>query len=94
MHDGNFGAPATTFDHSLDEPDHLDGFGGSAPVVVDDVDEKPSSVPSRVFQLDHLQLSPMDDTDVATIAAAAVAHIPSDSMASASQRTGQLGFAG
>ena len=85
LHDGNFGAPATTFDHSLDGTDHLDGFGGSTPAAVDDIDEKPSSAPSRVFQLDHLQLSPMDDSDVATIAAAAVAHIPSDSMASAAR---------
>jgi two-component system chemotaxis response regulator CheB/chemosensory pili system protein ChpB (putative protein-glutamate methylesterase) len=85
LHDGNFGAPATTFDHSLDGPDHLDGFGGNTPVIVDDLDEKPSSAPSRVFQLDHLQLSPMDDAEVATIAAAAVAHIPSDSMASAAR---------
>jgi chemosensory pili system protein ChpB (putative protein-glutamate methylesterase) len=84
LHDGNFGAPvARSDDHSLDGPDHLDGFDESTPSTVGDMDEKPSSAPSRVFQLDHLQLSSMDDTEVATIAAAAVAHIPSGSMASA-----------
>jgi chemosensory pili system protein ChpB (putative protein-glutamate methylesterase) len=81
LHDGNFGTPAATSDDdSLDGLDHLDGFTEPAPSAVDDTDDKPSSAPSRVFQLDHLQLSPMDDAEVATIAAAAVAHIPSDSM--------------
>ncbi len=84
LHDGNFGVPAATSeDDSLDGLDHLDGFAQGTPSAVNDADEKPSSAPSRVFQLDHLQLSPMDDADVATIAAAAVANIPSDSMASA-----------
>ncbi len=84
LHDGNFGVPAATSeDDSLDGLDHLDGFAQGTPSAVNDTDEKPSSAPSRVFQLDHLQLSPMDDADVATIAAAAVANIPSDSMASA-----------
>jgi chemosensory pili system protein ChpB (putative protein-glutamate methylesterase) len=86
LHDGNFGAPAAASDDdSLDGLDHLDGFAKSAPSAVDDMVEKPSSAPSRVFQLDHLQLSPMDDTDVPTMAAAAVANIPSDRMASAAR---------
>ncbi|MFZ0869273.1 MAG: chemotaxis protein CheB [Rhodanobacter sp.] len=86
LHDGNFGVPAAvSADHSLDGLDRLDGFDESTPSAVDDLVEKPSSAPSRVFQLDHLQLSPMDDAEVATIAAVAVAHIPSDSMASAAR---------
>jgi chemosensory pili system protein ChpB (putative protein-glutamate methylesterase) len=81
LHDGNFGAPAARLDaHPLDGLDVLEDIDVRAPSIVDEIVEKPSSAPSRVFQLDHLQLSPMDDTDVATIAAAAVAHIPSDSM--------------
>jgi chemosensory pili system protein ChpB (putative protein-glutamate methylesterase) len=86
LHDGNFGVPAATpQDYPLDGLDDLDGFDESAPSTVDDMVEKPSGAPSRVFQLDHLQLSPMDDADVATITAAAVAHIPSDSMATAAR---------
>jgi chemosensory pili system protein ChpB (putative protein-glutamate methylesterase) len=83
LHDGNFGAPvAGADDDALDGLDHLDGLAESTPSVADEISEEPSSAPSRVFQLDHLQLSPMDDAEVATIAAAAVAHIPSDSMSS------------
>ena len=86
LHDGNFGGPAaTSANHSLDEALDLDGVDARSSLAVDDMDEKPSSAPSRVFQLDHLQLSPMDDTEVVSMSAAAAAHIPSASLATSAR---------
>ena len=89
LHDGNFGAPTAMPDlHSLDGSDSIEGFDSlneSTRFAAGEIDEKLPSVSSRVFQLDHLQLSPINDADVATIAAAAVTHIPSDSIVTAAR---------
>jgi len=70
LHDGNFDAPAATNVHPLDGPDGATRFGADEPT------EKTSSVTPRVFELNHLQLSPLTDTYVATIPAAAAEPAP------------------
>ena len=86
LHDGNFGGPAaTSANHLMDAGLDLEGVDTRSLAAVDEVNEKPSSAPSRVFQLDHLELSPMDDTEVVMNAAAAVTHIPNDAMTSAAR---------
>jgi two-component system chemotaxis response regulator CheB/chemosensory pili system protein ChpB (putative protein-glutamate methylesterase) len=63
LHDGNFGAPSTAADMlPLDESlqaDHSD--------PADDPGTKPSSLTPPVFDLDHLQLSPLVDAGQLTI---------------------------
>jgi chemosensory pili system protein ChpB (putative protein-glutamate methylesterase) len=86
LHDGNFGGPAaTSANHLMDAGLDLEGVDTRSLAAVDEVDEKPSSAPSRVFQLDHLELSPMDDTEVVSMSAAAAAHIPNASLATSAR---------
>jgi chemosensory pili system protein ChpB (putative protein-glutamate methylesterase) len=68
LHDGNFGAPATAAD-SLPLSDE-DDFDSS---IAGEPDVTPSSVTPPVFELDHLQLSPMMDDGQATMSVTSVA---------------------
>ncbi|MEP6899975.1 MAG: chemotaxis protein CheB [Rhodanobacter sp.] len=76
LHDGNFGAPSTALD-SLPLQDH-DEFDSS---ISGEPEAKPASVTPPVFDLDHLQLSPMAAEGQATIATDASEQTPAATIA-------------
>jgi chemosensory pili system protein ChpB (putative protein-glutamate methylesterase) len=77
LHDGHFGPAAG------EELDHraLSASQNSHATAKVDAEAGPSSVTPPVFQLDHLELAPMNDTVLATIPTASLDQIPAAALA-------------
>ncbi len=77
LHDGHFGPPAgEELDHSA-----LSASQSSHATAKVDAEAGPSSVTPPVFQLDHLELAPMNDTLLATIPTASLDPMPAAALA-------------
>jgi chemosensory pili system protein ChpB (putative protein-glutamate methylesterase) len=76
LHDGHFGPP-TDAEPERDAPNVADRGHAVRDV---DTETTPVSVTPPVFQLDHLELAPMNDALMATIPTASLEQIPADAV--------------